>query len=697
MDDLQEALVEALPEGLIVSEGGNTDGEYATVQGQRSAEIKLEMSQKSNNADLLLFFEDADGEEVAPRNFEGYVALEMIPMDKVVFHGTQETQIRKEDLNVVSLQQSVENIDQINPIHVVPFGEGIVNEQGNLDYDRYIVVSGRRRYEALAGMGKTAILALVDTTIPIEFIDFYQGISQNSKPLTFSEKLTYVNRIHLNYKHLSLEALESFYGYASGEFLKSLYIDQMKVDYPDIFSQVERGKLSIEQGYTRIEKEIAKAEKLLAENGGEMNQDDIEESLRGKSVDELSELAIDVHKQSVDDRQILPANLRRTIEARDSGTCQCCGFGEGESDFMGLFNVHHMVAVQYQGSDAKTNLILLCERCHKAVHKYEMGDFTPDLEVLAKYDWVKKVVVLGNILQSQRKKAFKLLAKKDPNMHRVVQKGAKGLGKAIKESGVQLNGEAEFGGSPYQAFLDATADIANGGGLKGSLSKMELYIDDEGNDVLPIDKDLPEPLNDNKIEVIAGKPYNPKPVEEQPLDVPEIEQAEEHETDTSYFEAEPVEVVVEEPIIEDSIAEPVEDVKEDSNIEINIPEESVTEDSTEDSTENDFATTLDSESSTLDYKPEVNIVENPVTDDDLGDIFNDEEDDYVTPEPTLENAEIKERMSSTPVEVGGSVEFEESTKLDNSTETIESEQQDEDTQEILGNVKDLIAKYKMEH
>ena len=106
---------------------------------------------------------------------------------------------------------------------------------------------------------------------------------------------------------------------------------------------------------------------------------------------------------------------------------------------------------------------------------------------------------------------------------------------------------------------------------------------------------------------------------------------------------------------------------------------------------------MDSESSTLDYKPEVNIVENPVTDDDLGDIFNDEEDDYVTPEPTLENAEIKERMSSTPVEVGGSVEFEESTKLDNSTETIESEQQDEDTQEILGNVKDLIAKYKMEH
>lgn len=478
--------------------------DYESEVGKKSAELKKDLEQMVVNTNSLIFaFEDVDGEPIAPREETGTYFIDLIDIDKIAFSGTKEHQIRQGDLDMFSLQQSIEKIDLVNPIHVVPFGRPINPDDGGLPkYAKYLILDGRRRYEACRALGRQAILAIVDTTINKQLIEMYKGIVQNSKDYTFSEKVAYADRMKKEQRSMSVETLENFLGYRSGEFIKSLYIDQFKVDYPDIYNQVEKGKISIEQGFKRLEKEIEKAEKAL-EQAEDMTADDVEDALREKQ--DLGELQMDVHTQTLGERHILDANIRRSVESRDMGTCQCCGFGSGEDDFMGGFNAHHIVPVMYQGPDMKANLILLCKNCHGFVHDYEVGRFNPDQHTYDKHLWVQKVVVLGNMLRSLRRKSIKEIAKKDPNTHRLLQKGSISLGKAIAKSGITVGGMEMFDNDPYKTFMDATEDLDFGGEAKGAFGVLENFKDE-----LEEEQDLPEenhkPRNLSKEEIIALTP-----------------------------------------------------------------------------------------------------------------------------------------------------------------------------------------------
>lgn len=479
----------------------NLDAEYGSEMGKKSVEVKKELEKMTvTNNSLLFAFEDIDGEPISPREESGTYFVDMIDMNKIAYSGTKENQIRQTDLEMFSLQQNIEKIDLVNPIHVIPFGRQINPDDGGLPkYPKYLILDGRRRYEACRALGKQAILAIVDTTINKQLIEMYKGIVQNSKDYTFSEKVAYADRMKKEQRSMSVETLENFLGYHSGEFIKSLYIDQFKVDYPDIYTQVEKGKMSIEQGFKRLEKEIEKAEKAL-EQADDMTADDVEDALRDKQG--LGDLQIDNHTQALGERHILDANIRRSVESRDMGTCQCCGFGSGEDDFMGGFNAHHIVPVMYQGPDVKANLILLCKNCHGFVHDYEVGRFNPDQHTYDKHLWVQKVVVLGNMLRSLRTKSLKEIAKKDPNTYNLLQKGSLSLGKSIAKSGIVVGGMEMFDNDPYQTFMDATEDLEYGGEAKGAFGILENFKDE-----LEEEQDLPEenhrPRNLTKEEVVA--------------------------------------------------------------------------------------------------------------------------------------------------------------------------------------------------
>lgn len=137
-----------------------------------------------------------------------------------------------------------------------------------------------------------------------------------------------------------------------------------------------------------------------------------------------------------------------------------------------------LVAVQYGGSDNKSNLILLCSNCHKLAHDYEAGRFLPDKEFYDNNNFVKKVVVVGNILQIMKAKAIHVLKTKHESVYRQVNAKKTTVGKAIKQLGIDLHGEEYFNGSPYEMFKEQADNINVGKHEISELTALS-YGDDE--------------------------------------------------------------------------------------------------------------------------------------------------------------------------------------------------------------------------
>ncbi|MCY8636664.1 ParB N-terminal domain-containing protein [Bacillus sp. S17B2] len=426
---------------------------------ERAKRIKEELEEPEVvRTNLTASLEDSEGNPIEPRK-RGTLDVRVISIENDL---KQTNRVRVGDQDVYDLQESINRFGLIEPIHVVPFG------------DYYLLLNGYRRLEACVNLGYTEVPALVDGTIPPTMVKYYEAILNNVKPYRFSEKLKHGKHIRDTQKNVSYAAIEGILGLKAGEFLKALYIDQMKNDFPDVYKQVELGKMTIEQGFKKVEKEVEKIEKEAAAVD-QLNSGELDEKLRDK--DELADLQIEKQKQTVGDRKVLDPVIRRSVETRDGGYCQCCGFGKGEPDFMGVFNVHHIIPVQYGGSDSKSNLILLCHNCHKLVHDYESGRFTPEQSTFDRRNDVKRIVVLGNMLLRMRKEALHVLRTKHKEVSRQVDKGVLSIGKGLLKAKVDLKGEEKFGESPYSTFKEATMDLDLGGSVKGDLGDM--YLDPE--------------------------------------------------------------------------------------------------------------------------------------------------------------------------------------------------------------------------
>ena len=438
-------------------------------------------------------FEDYDGNPLASRNTDGAIWLSMIPVDAITYVGEPKDQLRKDTTTVYGLANMIDHIGMITPIHVIPFGEPIGFEQDDDGYDieslpiyaKYMLFQGARRYESVVNLGKESVLALIDTTIPYQLIPVYQAFAQYNEPYKFSEKMDYNRNVRLKQPKLSSDLIESALGYHTGELAKAEYIESMKVDFPDIYNKVESSKFTIEQGFKAIEKEQAKAEK---EREKEDKEDDGSSSSSGSSSESLDELDIEANQQELGDRKILDAPTRRAVEARDGAKCQGCGYGDQIPDLASMFSVHHMVPVQYGGSDAPNNLILLCQNCHKMVHDYEIGRIALSKETFNKYDDIKRVVVLGNVLRKARVKAIKVIREEDPALARRMDKGVISVGRALQKGNIRIHAESDYpNDSPYQAFMDTTSKLKYGGRLEGDLAEFE---DAEVDEAVETEDDL---------------------------------------------------------------------------------------------------------------------------------------------------------------------------------------------------------------
>ena len=66
-------------------------------------------------------------------------------------------------------------------------------------------------------------------------------------------------------------------------------------------------------------------------------------------------------------------NIKAYILTRDKYTCRCCKTKKG------TLHVHHIIYRSNGGSDEESNLITLCENCHKKLHRDELKDFESKL------------------------------------------------------------------------------------------------------------------------------------------------------------------------------------------------------------------------------------------------------------------------------------------------------------------------------
>lgn len=122
--------------------------------------------------------------------------------------------------------------------------------------------------------------------------------------------------------------------------------------------------------------------------------------------------------QDTKDRKPLSKELRTAILARDEFTCQACGYGKGITSMvhLGQLEAHHKTSVYVGGSDAMSNFVTLCQRCHGLVH------------ILAGF----------NAKIGMTKEEFENVPNNDQTMFRVCIKLAKIILKAEEETGKAL-------------------------------------------------------------------------------------------------------------------------------------------------------------------------------------------------------------------------------------------------------------------
>lgn len=77
------------------------------------------------------------------------------------------------------------------------------------------------------------------------------------------------------------------------------------------------------------------------------------------------------------ENRTLSESWRETREGvldRDDHSCRHCGVGEQVAHRL---EVHHILPVEEGGGDNRSNLLTLCERCHKAIHRLHSGESYP--------------------------------------------------------------------------------------------------------------------------------------------------------------------------------------------------------------------------------------------------------------------------------------------------------------------------------
>lgn len=303
---------------------------------------------------------------------DGEMKIRHIPLEDIMV--PPRGKIFQDDLS--ELEESIHFWGLVEPVHLVPYK------------DKYFLLHGYRRLMAYQNMGYEVIPAIVNSTRPKEVIRYLEVVANNVRGYNFIEMMKIGEFIEERQKSFSHDTIENILGLPSGQYLKSKYIEAAKMQFDEIYNKVVKNKMSIEQAFKKIEKELTKEDEPLTPLD-HLNQFGLD----------YGEIVEEEHIQQSGERHILDPALRKYVEGRDLHSCQSCGMGLGEPDLASIFHVHHIIPVKHQGPDKKGNLILLCPNCHGFVHAFEEGKFKPSNDMVEMYDTIHNTIVLGNIIK----------------------------------------------------------------------------------------------------------------------------------------------------------------------------------------------------------------------------------------------------------------------------------------------------------
>src|SRR5699024_533296 len=133
---------------------------------QKSKVIKLKELQQGAKEEIenktgvqsVSEFIDEEGNAIEAR-VKGKVTLKMLNIEQDI---RQVKRFREDDSDVYGLQDSIRRYGLLEPVHAVPFG------------NYYILIQGYRRLQAHINLGIKHILAVIDSTIPLELVKYYQ-------------------------------------------------------------------------------------------------------------------------------------------------------------------------------------------------------------------------------------------------------------------------------------------------------------------------------------------------------------------------------------------------------------------------------------------------------------------------------------------------------------------------------------------
>lgn len=466
---------------------------------QRLADIKAKMG-LTNDVQIAskgsqITFEDTNGKVLEPRYYDKRVTLEAIDRDKIKLS----TPIRAEGtFDSGELQESIKELGLLEPLLVMPVGEPMVEEttlpdgtvKQKLTYRNYLLIHGFLRYDACVHLNIPKIPCIVDATIPPELRNAYMAVYNQSQPYKFSEKLARAQVLRDQFPSDAVTAtqIEKFAGYAPGDWYKAQYIDSMKLDYPQFYNEVESGKSTIKQAFDKIEKDINKKEKAEldaknAEGNEQLNADDVDDILRDKNKDELQEIQNEVNRQTLGERKPLATELRRQVEISCNGTCLICGFpwrekkdakgqivfGEDgkpvmvkDEDLSSRQEVEHLLGVHIGGPDDPKNLYIICQRCHAYLENYYNDKYTPSQETYDSNEWVRRMVIAGNIKKKAKQHAIAYLKKTSPATYKKVADGKLTIGRGLLKAKSKFDPMTVFDGNPLKVLKDEIKKLDEG-------------------------------------------------------------------------------------------------------------------------------------------------------------------------------------------------------------------------------------------
>lgn len=456
-----------------------------------------------------------------------------------------------------NLNVSLTKFGNLSPIIVYP--NNVDDEK-----DGYTIIDGNKRVKILQMQGISKVLALIGYNItpqsavtmrtllkekvyenPLKILKYQQNLRNVTNEFdesTLEEILNckpgFFENIRSLQRRLKLHEHDNIHNDEQSIFDKVLNND---IDPEEALNQFDKIEKKEKKKQEKLDKENAKLEKeqgLDTENVGQkeekasntLNEENSNQDLKdidfdedaipeAKSKDDLFKLGEQNYQQYVgDERRILPASLTKQIYARDNSQCAVCGYGGPHNmSASTVLEKHHIVDVQYGGTDNINNLVLLCPNCHRLITNFLNGkatEYAPTPEDLKNNPQNWGAVVLGNMGRIAKNEALRRIKKVDSEVYHDALTHKLTVGQALKQLQLSQIMPREFKHDPYQTMVNSFFALQkqhNGFKIKNALINLDY-------------QNSHQDLNASEIQSItniAGVDINPESASQAKLTAPE--------------------------------------------------------------------------------------------------------------------------------------------------------------------------------